>query len=77
LERRLHGAEEWEYRPKPKDGAKSPAESKDPRQFVERSRMLFDVIKLALETDSLRHGSIQTRRIVPHSKMLSRSVASS
>ena len=54
LERRLHGAQEWEYRPKPKVEANPPDENNDPKQFVARSRMLFDVIKLALETDSSR-----------------------
>jgi hypothetical protein len=54
LERRLHSAQEWEYRPKPKVSAKTPAENMDARQFVERSRMMFDVIKLALQTDSSR-----------------------
>jgi hypothetical protein len=66
LERRLHSAQEWEYRPKPKVDAKSPDENKDPRQFVERSRMTFDVIKLALQTDSSRIVSLFIDTTVIH-----------
>ncbi len=54
LERRLQSAQEWEYRLKPKVEAQAPPENKDPQQFAERSKMTFDVIKLALETDSSR-----------------------
>ena len=66
LERRLHSAQEWEYRPKPKVEAKVPDENKDPRQFVERSRMMFDVIKLALQTDSSRIVSLFIDTTVIH-----------
>jgi hypothetical protein len=66
LEQRLHSAQEWEYRPKPKVDAKPPEENKDPRQFVERSRMTFDVIKLALETDSSRIVSLFIDTTVIH-----------
>lgn len=54
LEKRLHSAQEWEYRPKPKVSAPRPPVNKDAMQFVERSRMMFEVIKLALQTDSTR-----------------------
>lgn len=66
LEQRLHSAQEWEYRPKPKVDAKPPEENKDPRQFVERSQMMFDVIKLALETDSSRIVSLFIDTTVIH-----------
>ncbi len=66
LERRLLAAQEWEYRPKPKVDAKAPAENNDPRQFVERSRMIFDVMKLALETDSTRIISLFIDTTVIH-----------
>ncbi len=66
LEQRLHSAQEWEYRPKPKVDAKPPEENKDPRQFVERSRMTFDVIKLALESDSSRIVSLFIDTTVIH-----------
>ena len=66
LERRLLSAQEWEYRPKPKIDAKQPAENKDPRQFVERSKMMFDVIKLAIQTDSSRIVSLFIDTTVIH-----------
>ena len=66
LERRLHSAQEWEYRPKPQVDAEPPEENKDPRQFVERSRMTFNVIKLALETDSSRIVSLFIDTTVIH-----------
>ncbi len=66
LEQRLHSAQEWEYRPKPKVDVPPPEENNDPRQFVERSRMMFDVIKLALETDSSRIVSLFIDTTVIH-----------
>ena len=66
LEQRLHAAQAWEARPKPEVGEQPPAENNDPRQFVERSNMMFDVIKLALETDSTRVVSLFIDTTVIH-----------
>jgi hypothetical protein len=66
LERRLHSSEEWEYRAKPKVDAKAPGENNDARQFVERSQMMFDVMKLALQTDSSRIASLFIDTTVIH-----------
>lgn len=66
LERRLHSAEEWEYRPKPVVDAEPPAENNDPRQFVERSQNMYDVIRLALQTDSSRIVSLFIDTTVIH-----------
>lgn len=54
LEGRLHSAEEWEHKPKPVVKAESPSDTEDGREFVKRSGLFLDVIKLALETDSTR-----------------------
>ncbi len=54
LEKRLHSSEEWEYKPKPVVTAKPPEDIDDAREFVRKTRLMFDVIKLALETDSTR-----------------------
>jgi hypothetical protein len=54
LEKRLHSAEAWEYKPKPKVDAKPPEDINDPQEFVRRTRSMFDLITLALETDSTR-----------------------
>lgn len=66
LERCLHSAQEWEYRAKPQVDAKAPDENNDPRQFVERSDQMFDVMKLALETDSSRIISLFIDTTVIH-----------
>lgn len=54
LEKRLHSAEEWEYKPKPVVKAEPPNDIDDAREFVARTKLMFDVMKLALETDSTR-----------------------
>ena len=54
LEQQLVQAESWERKPKPKVGAPEPKEVKDPALLISRLRSTYDVIKLALETDSTR-----------------------
>jgi hypothetical protein len=66
LEQRLQSAESWEYKPKPTVDAKPPEDIDDARRFVERTRLMFDVIKLALETDSSRFISVFIDTTVIH-----------
>lgn len=66
LEQRLHAAEEWEYKPKPVVTAKAPDDIDDARAFVQKTRLMFDVIKLALETDSSRIVSLFVDTTVIH-----------
>lgn len=66
LEQRLHSAEEWEYKPKPQVNAKAPDDIDDPKEFVRKTRLMFDVIKLALETDSTRIVSLFVDTVVIH-----------
>jgi hypothetical protein len=54
LEQRLHSAEAWEYKPKPVVKEKAPEDIEDAREFVAKTRLMFGVMKLALETDSTR-----------------------
>jgi hypothetical protein len=54
LENRMHSAEAWEYKPKPVVNAKPPEDIEDAKEFVQRTRLTFDVVKLSLETDSSR-----------------------
>ena len=54
LEHRLHSSEEWEYKPKPVVNAKEPVDIDDGREFVAKTRLMLDVMKLAIETDSTR-----------------------
>lgn len=66
LEQRLHASQEWERKPKPVVQAQPPEDIDDARQFVNRTRMMFDVIKLALETDSSRIVSLFIDTTVIH-----------
>jgi hypothetical protein len=54
LEQRLHSSEEWEHKPKPVVKAEPPTDIDDAKEFVAKTRLMFDVMKLAIETDSTR-----------------------
>lgn len=66
LEQRLASAEDWEQRPKPKVKANPPEDVKDHREFAKQTQVMFDVIKLALETDSSRLVSLFIDTTVIH-----------
>jgi hypothetical protein len=54
LEKRLASAREWEYRPRPVTDAKPPLDPADPREYMEKTRLMYDMARLAFETDSTR-----------------------
>jgi hypothetical protein len=54
LEQRLARAEEWSKKPKPKVDAKPPQDIHNPADIIGRTRLMFDLIHLALQTDSTR-----------------------
>lgn len=54
LEQRLTRAEEWSRKPKPKVDAKQPQDIANPADLVGRTKLLFDLTHLALQTDSTR-----------------------
>lgn len=54
LEQRLARAEEWSKKPKPKVDAKQPQNATNPSDMVGKARLMFDLIHLALQTDSTR-----------------------
>lgn len=66
LEQRLASAEAWEQKPKPKTTARPPEDVKDHREFARQMRVMFDVIKLALETDSSRLVTVFVDTTVIH-----------
>jgi hypothetical protein len=66
LEQRLHSLEEWEHRPRPRVNAQPPQDIDDAREFVRKTQLMFDVIKLALETDSSRIISLFIDTTVIH-----------
>jgi uncharacterized protein DUF1552 len=67
LEQRLARAEEWSKKPKPKVDAKPPQDIRDPADLVGRTRLMFDLIHLAVQTDSTRLISmlLQGASLVP------------
>ena len=54
LEVRLAESEAWSQRPKPKVDAKRPIDIRNNSDFIGQQRMMTDMIRLALETDSTR-----------------------
>jgi hypothetical protein len=54
LERRMHVDEEWSKKPKPKVDAKPPENNYVPADLVGKTRLMFDLMHLALQTDSMR-----------------------
>jgi hypothetical protein len=67
LERQLEQTQEWERRPRPATTARALADESDRRKLIERVRLMFDVARLAFESDSTRVISlfINTYSIVP------------
>jgi len=66
LEQRFATAESWQYKPKPTVSARPPEDANEPMAFVERTRLFFDVLKLAIETDSSRIVSFFIDTVVIH-----------
>jgi hypothetical protein len=54
LEKRMVAAEEWAQKPKPKIPEKKPTDIEDRADFTGRMRLMYDLIFLALRTDSTR-----------------------
>ena len=54
LEKRMVDLEQWAYRPKPKVEATKPIDIRNPNDFIGRQRLMNDMIRLALATDSTR-----------------------
>src|SRR6185437_219134 len=54
LEQRLARAQEWAKKPKPKVDTKLPQNIANPADLAGKSRLMFDLIHLALQTDSTR-----------------------
>jgi hypothetical protein len=59
LEQRLAQARVWSQRPKPKVDAKPPQNIANPTDLVGKTRLWFDLIHLALQTDSTRLITLQ------------------
>lgn len=54
LEQRMTIAEQWSKRPKPKVEAKQPQNNMNSADLIGKTRLMFDLIYLAIQTDSTR-----------------------
>jgi len=54
LERRMVASQAWERKPKPKTKEPQPVDPDNSRAYLERTRVMYDISRLAFETDSTR-----------------------
>jgi hypothetical protein len=54
LEQRMGQAAEWERKPKPVVSENPPVDPADARDYIEKVRLMYDIARLAFETDSTR-----------------------
>jgi hypothetical protein len=54
LERGLARSEEWSRRPRPRVDARPPQDNRNPADVAGKAQLMFDLIHLALQTDSTR-----------------------
>ncbi|MAI73320.1 MAG: hypothetical protein CMM01_20790 [Rhodopirellula sp.] len=66
-EKRLVKAEEWEKHPKPVVEAQTPRDVLDPKYLIERLDLMYDMMHLAIQTDSTRFITLSDpgRNLVP------------
>lgn len=55
LEQRLVQSAEWEKKPRPVVNVKPPVDPKDPREYMEKVRLMYDMAQMAFATDSTRN----------------------
>jgi hypothetical protein len=53
-EQQLHKSEQWQHRPKPRVEVPPPTDIADPNDIIKRARQHYDIMYLALLTDSTR-----------------------
>src|SRR5713226_6270997 len=58
LEQRMQMSREWERKPKPKVSAPMPLDPASPKAYMEKVRLMYDMARLAFETDSTRSISL-------------------
>ncbi len=58
LERRMQISREWEHKPKPKVSASVPLDPADPKEYMDKVKLMYDMARLAFETDSTRSISL-------------------
>ena len=60
VEQQMVRQQEWEKKPKPKPSAKLPKDVTDPADVIGSATLMYDLIHLALETDSTRLVTLET-----------------
>jgi hypothetical protein len=55
LEQRMVQSAAWEKKPRPVVNQKPPLDPADPREYMEKVRLMYDIARLAFETDSTRN----------------------
>jgi hypothetical protein len=58
LEQRMAMSKEWERKPKPKVSQQVPLDPASPAAYMEKVRLMYDMARLAFETDSTRSISL-------------------
>src|SRR5437763_712051 len=58
LEQRMQMSREWERKPKPKVSASMPLDPASPKAYMENVKLMYDMARLAFETDSTRSVSL-------------------
>ncbi|HWN95549.1 MAG TPA: DUF1552 domain-containing protein [Methylomirabilota bacterium] len=58
LEQRMQMSREWERKPKPKVSASVPLDPASPKAYMDKVRLMYDMARLAFETDSTRSISL-------------------
>lgn len=53
-EQQLHKSEQWQHQPKPVVDAQPPNDIRDQTRMIERARQMYDIMVLAIQTDSTR-----------------------
>ncbi len=54
LEKRMGAAKEWERKPKPVVNVPVPKDPESPREYMDKAKLMYDLTRLAFETDSTR-----------------------
>jgi len=58
LEQRMELSKEWENRPKPTVDYAMPIDPANPSQYMDKTRLMYDMARLAFESDSTRSISL-------------------
>ena len=58
LEQRMQMSREWERKPKPKVNASVPLDPASPKAYMDKVKLMYDMARLAFETDSTRSISL-------------------